>query len=190
MKNHPENTSSAPIGIGKWLQLDQISYHDKHGKERSWESVKRLKCNGAIVIIAVLKPSDKLILIRQYRPPVDNYVIEFPAGLIEKDHSPEETALRELKEETGYNGKIISVHPPCYSSPGMTAEHLYLAFVEVDENSAENQIIKPELEESEDIECMTIPLSELDAFIAESRQNKDLIDAKLASFALGRNFSC
>lgn len=64
-----------------------------------------------------------IVLQKQYRPPLGKRVIEFPAGLVDKGETPEETAVRELREETGYigvvkestgvmwNGMFISVVP-------------------------------------------------------------------------------
>lgn len=50
----------------------------------------------------------ELLLQKQFRPPLDKVAIEMPAGLIDKDETPEECAVRELKEETGYIGEAIS----------------------------------------------------------------------------------
>jgi ADP-ribose pyrophosphatase len=46
------------------------------------------------------------IIIRQYRPPIQAYCIEFAAGLVDNIETPGMAALRELKEETGYEGKV------------------------------------------------------------------------------------
>ena len=46
------------------------------------------------------------MIIVQYRPPVEAFCVEFPAGLIDEGESPEEAAVRELREETGYSGKV------------------------------------------------------------------------------------
>ena len=49
------------------------------------------------------------MIIVQYRPPVEAFCVEFPAGLIDEGESPEQAAVRELKEETGYSGKVCRV---------------------------------------------------------------------------------
>jgi ADP-ribose pyrophosphatase len=46
------------------------------------------------------------MIIVQYRPPVEAFCVEFPAGLIDEGESPEQAAVRELREETGYSGKV------------------------------------------------------------------------------------
>ena len=84
------------IAAGNWLALNRISYVDNKGIQRVWESVSRKKSAGAVAIICTLKPSGRLILVRQYRPPVNGMVIEFPAGLVNPGESPEETAVREF----------------------------------------------------------------------------------------------
>lgn len=60
------------------------------------------------------------MIILQYRPPVEAFCVEFPAGLIDEGESPEEAAVRELKEETGYEGKVCETTPVLSNQPGMT----------------------------------------------------------------------
>jgi ADP-ribose pyrophosphatase len=57
------------------------------------------------------------MIIVQYRPPVEAFCVEFPAGLIDEGESPEEAAVRELGEETGYSGKV-SLLDCCYERCG------------------------------------------------------------------------
>jgi len=52
-------------------------------------------------------PVPKLLLIANYRIPVNKYVLEFPAGLLDEGEDIEVCGLRELKEETGYSGEVF-----------------------------------------------------------------------------------
>jgi len=59
------------------------------------------------------------IIIEQFRPPVNAYVIEMPAGLIDPKESIESTAFRELEEETGYKAdSVIEISPLMVCDPG------------------------------------------------------------------------
>jgi len=70
------------------------------GKTRVWESVERVGGRGAAAMLAILRPSNRIVLVRQFRPPAGRFVIEIPAGLVDEGESVEETAMRELREET------------------------------------------------------------------------------------------
>lgn len=190
MKNYKaeikENIRSVErIASGDWLHIDKISFNDSAGINRHWESVGRNKAKGAVAIIAVLKPSDRIILVSQFRPPASGKVIEFPAGLIDREEELEETALRELREETGYLGRIIRVSPPSFSSPGLSSETVFIAFAEVDENSEENMTPLPRPDEGECIETILVPIANLCEFLLKSHTNGARLDSKLLSFSIG-----
>ncbi len=172
------------IGCGKWIKLEELTYTDKMGKSRKWEMASRVNDLGAVGIFTKLMPSEQVVIIKQFRAPLDGYVLEFPAGLIDDGESHEVAALRELREETGYTGVVKAVYPPVYSSPGLTNESIALVVVEVDESDPINQNVTPNLESSEDIETILVPLKALKDYIISAVEQGIHCDAKLLSFVI------
>ena len=77
----------------------------------------------AVEIIAFSPDFQKLLIIKEWRIPVNDYIFSFPAGLRETDEQIFDTAARELYEETGLSIRtILDVLPPSYQSAGMTNE--------------------------------------------------------------------
>jgi 8-oxo-dGTP pyrophosphatase MutT (NUDIX family) len=158
---------------GKFLRFILTTYFDSSGIIREWESFERVNCNG-IVVIVPLTDNGETLLIRQFRPPVNGYVIEFPAGLNDRGDSLEEAARRELLEETGYSaGEIVYLTEGPMSS-GASGEIL-TAFL------ARGLKFKgtSEKDETEEIEVLKIPLNELDSKLSELRSNGNYVDLKI-----------
>lgn len=176
--------SKREIASGKWLTLSELEYAFVDGSTRTWETVSRKNSSGAVVIFATLQPSGEVILVRQYRPPVDACVIEFPAGLIDGDEPASAAAIRELREETGYTGKVLKVSPRAYSSPGMSDEFVHIVHMEV--QTAEQGELKTDFDECEFIETFCVKPAELDLFLSNAVENGDRIDAKVMAYALTR----
>jgi ADP-ribose pyrophosphatase len=147
------------VGSTRWMRLETLSYHvapdpnDASGDTlRKWDRAVRTTKKSedavdAVVILAILRydlsdPSkDEIVCVKQFRPPVNGYTIELPAGLIDPNEDPAAAAEREFKEETGYIGKVLSVSPPSYLSPGLTNESACMVKMEVDmtlEHNAKN----------------------------------------------------
>lgn len=148
---------------GNWLQLKENVY-DNNGSEVKWETVDRKTSKITIVILAKLIPSERYILIKQYRIPIKNYIIGFPAGVSDGQNILDDTK-KELKEETGYTGEIISISPPLKSNPGLTDENVKIAVVEINENLEENINPRQQLESSEEIEVILKKKEEIKEFI-------------------------
>jgi len=88
-----------------------------------WEFVERKKGKEAVAVIAETDDGE-LILTEQFRAPLNANVIDFPAGLVgdEGNNDPEETAKRELEEETGYTCDSVELIAKGPTSPGITSE--------------------------------------------------------------------
>ncbi|VTT74578.1 unnamed protein product [Fusarium fujikuroi] len=189
-------TSDLPVDEAKWITLKKIEYVDQVGKARTWEVATR-KTRGKSGVDAVAmgnillhpsKPASTLLVI-QYRPPLDAYTIEWPAGLIDAEETAEEAAVREFKEETGYDCKVLSVSPAQAADPGMTNANMQLAMVEVQlgENDEEPE---QRLDDGEHIQREIIPLSELyERLVEYSKRERTVVAAKLFHFAAGMHFA-
>ena len=176
------------VAGGKFLQMEIIEFTDARGVKRKWEAVSRTSAAGAALIIPRIVPDDQFVLIRQFRPPAGKLVLEFPAGLIDPGEDAASAAVRELSEETGYSGKVISCLPPGNSSPGMSGETVTLVTMEIDGNYYKDHAPVAHPEENEAIEVFTVPRKELKDFIAAQRAQGVGIDAKLQTFALALDF--
>ena len=131
---------SRKLTAEKWLNLFEVSYVARTGDEKSWQIASRQnepKCLSgnyhrpdAVVIVPFHTVRDKMVIIREYRVPLDDYEYGFPAGLVDDGESVEQAARRELMEETGLTvSRFIKVSPPIYSSAGMTDESVAMVYV-------------------------------------------------------------
>lgn len=180
-----QEISRTVLAAGKFLHLDAIHFVDAAGKQRVWESAERTGDAKAVLMVAELLPSRRVILVRQHRPPARGLVWELPAGIIDGDEMPQQAAMRELLEETGYRGKIDLILPAAYSSPGMSSEQAYLIKMSIDETTAENQNPVPQPDEGEAIEVRLVPRDQLMRFIRQETAAGGKFDNKLVSFACG-----
>lgn len=171
MNNKVKNIET--LAETKFLSLYNANYTNKSGNEKTWtiatrkdkKTLEEQFFNGkedkvdAVVILAYHKDKKKLVAIRQFRIPLNNYVYELPAGLIDNNDDIIPTVKRELKEETGLDLEEViedRIGQKLYLSPGMTDESVSLVYC-----TCSGKISNENLEEDEDIE--TILLSKDDA---------------------------
>lgn len=96
---------------------------------------------GAVLLIPFLS-KNRVIMLRQYRPAIDSYIYELPAGTIEENEKPLATARREIIEEIGYKARFVKKIGFIYLAPGYstekiivyTANDLSKAFADKDED--------------------------------------------------------
>ncbi|WP_026490959.1 MULTISPECIES: NUDIX hydrolase [unclassified Butyrivibrio] len=109
---------------------------------------------------------DKVVLVRQYRYPIDTYIYEFPAGLCEPGEDYKEAAVRELHEETGLDFHPLDVDPmyelPRFSSVGMTDESVAMVF-----GYADGKITDKYQEASEEIQVVIADRDEVRRILRE-----------------------
>ena len=171
---------------GRWSNLVEISYEDEKKQIRKWEGLHRKNNAEAVIIIAKMEPSERYIIIRQFRPPTNSYILEFPAGLVDKGETRDQTAIRELSEETGYVGEVEKISPRVYSSPGILSEAVSFAYVQVDENLPDNQRPKARNEPGEFITVFNKSVDEISNFFGQEISRGVNFDAKLYSYFLAK----
>ncbi|HHT62131.1 MAG: NUDIX hydrolase [Bacillota bacterium] len=122
-KNEP-TIESTYLYRGKVLNLRKDKVRLPNGKISEREIVEH---SGAVAIVPVTDEGN-IILVKQYRKPVEKETIELPAGKLNKNEDPEDCAQRELQEETGFSGKLAYKFS-YYSTPGFSNEilHMFIA---------------------------------------------------------------
>ncbi|MDO5754907.1 MAG: NUDIX hydrolase [Tissierellia bacterium] len=83
---------------------------------------KREIVDHSKAVALVVLDKEEIFLVRQYRKAIDDFILEIPAGLVESNEQPRETALREMQEEIGYGSNHLEYLFDAYSSPGFTNE--------------------------------------------------------------------
>ncbi|XP_055003214.1 ADP-sugar pyrophosphatase isoform X1 [Sorex araneus] len=177
------------IAEGEWVKLERTTYMDPTGKTRTWETVKRTTRKGpsadGVSIIPVLQRTlhhECIVLVKQFRPPMGAYCLEFPAGLIDGDESPEAAALRELEEETGYKGDVAECSPAVCLDPGLSNCTTHIVTVTINGDDAANVRPKPK---PEFVEVLSLPkndlLQRLSALVADEQL---VVDSRVYAYAL------
>jgi len=147
-------------------------------KEGHWEYAERVNATGAAIIVAVTD-EQKLLLVEQYRIPIQSRTIELPAGIIgdeaglsEESHA--EAARRELREETGYDAEHIEILTSGPASSGLTSEVVTLFRA-----SRLRRIGTGGGIAHEKITVHEVPLSEIDTWLAAKAQSGMMIEPKV-----------
>lgn len=157
----------------KYLKLYNAEYTNRVGENRNWtiasrkpiEKMEKIFFEGeedkidAVVILAKHVEKNKLVLIKQFRVPINNYIIEFPAGLVDGEEDIREAVKRELKEETGLELVDIDIEKTrnkVYLSPGMTDESVAMVYC-----TCKGEVSLDHLENDEDIEVLLLDKEEV-----------------------------
>lgn len=160
---------------GNFIRTIKRHFLDRAGHKIWWEMFERKMRGKRIVAIAALTPKRELILEKAFRLPFKNYVIELPAGLMDKEKESEKSAIRrELLEETGYSVSELRLLTHGVISSGSSNDEMAIYF-----GDGALKVAEPKLECSEDIEVILVPIGELLSFIRKSQNRGLKVDLKI-----------
>lgn len=107
---------------GKIIDVNLHTVELPNGRRASREVVNH---PGGVAILAY-KDENTVILVEQFRKPIEKILLELPAGKLEKGEDIELCGIRELEEETGYKAKEFKYLGKIVSSPGFCDEYIYI----------------------------------------------------------------
>jgi ADP-ribose pyrophosphatase len=151
-----QTLSSKPIYDGRAVKIRVDTVRMPSGRETTREIVEHSDC---VAIIAV-DANDNVLLVKQFRKPVEKELLEIPAGGIDPGEDPETTVRRELREETGYLPERVERIGGFYSAPGYCTEYLHL-YLATDLTSAPLHA-----EDTENIELVPVTINQIPSLIA------------------------
>ncbi len=169
LRDSVQNSTSEILFEGKFLRVKSKSH---------WEYIERCK-TGAVVAILAITAKRELILVEQFRVPMNKRVIEIPAGLAgdikgEENEALTAAARRELLEETGYEAQQMEYLTDGPPSAGLSTEVVTFFWAhelrEVSEGGGDG---------SENIQVHVVPLAKLKPWLEAKRQEDCLVDYKI-----------
>ena len=156
----------------KYLNMYKLKLINKKGTPKDYYVASRRKrellscntkkhdvCDGVMII--PITENDEIVMLKQYRPAISDYLYELPAGIVDKGETIEQAARRELYEETGLRGKSYElILKPSYSSVGLTDETTAIVKMVV-----EGEMTNYNTEEDEEIEVFKIKKCDAKDFV-------------------------
>lgn len=171
-------TAKRIVWQGAFIRAFVLGYEDLSGGQREWEAVERINCNGIVAVVPVTTEGE-ILLVRQFRPVLDNFVIEFPAGLNDRRESLVEAARRELIEETGYTSERLSYLTEGPISSGISTEILTVFLAEAARPAEPEETRRYPPEETERLTLMKSPFSRIYDVLGAAREKGDYVDIKI-----------
>lgn len=140
---------------GRVVRLERDRVLCPNGRESVREVVRH---NGGAAILC-LNAQEEVLLIRQFRYPYNEILLEIPAGKLEKNEDPYTAAVRELEEETGNRAAGLDYLGKIYPTCGYSSEIIYLYLAK------DYVFTKTSFDEDECIEACFVPISRVQKMI-------------------------
>jgi ADP-ribose pyrophosphatase len=164
--NDAETLNSDRVYSGKVFNIDRDRVTMPNGRTATVDIVRHSRS----VVVAPVPEPGKLILIRQYRYPVNKFLWELPAGSVDAGEQPEQAARRECHEEIGLVPQTVVRLTALYPTPGYCDEEMIFFRVSGLETSDE----QAHVDEDEDIEVRTFDLRD----VREMVRRGEIVDMK------------
>ncbi len=173
--DEPKLVSSEMIYKGRVFTV----YKEVFQTEKGETVIEVVRHRGAVAVLPIL-PNGSIVLEKQYRYSIKDFIYEVPAGTLEEKEEPEGCAMRELTEETGYVAESLSYLTKILMSPGYVDEQIYLYVAKVKNEKSRTNPDKDEI-----IQTITMKPTKAIKLIKEGK----IIDSKTISLILLAKFS-
>ena len=172
-----KKTATTPIGDFRIFKLrSELKVSPRTGKEHDFFV---LECPGWVNVVAVT-PDQHLVMVEQYRHGSDTVELEIPGGVMDMGESdPVATGMRELREETGYEGTGARVLGKVLANPAILTNFCHTVLVEGCELKHEVQF-----DHGEDLVTRLIPVADIPRLVAEGKIRHSLVVVALYHFDL------
>jgi len=164
--------SSQIIYEGRAVKLRVDTVQTGSGRQSTREIVEHADC---VAIIAV-DADDNVLLVNQFRKPVEKELLEIPAGGIDDGEDAGEAVIREMQEETGFRPQRVEHLGGFYSAPGYCTEYLYLYLAT---DLVPSRLIA---EDTEGIEVVRVPIAQVSELVTSGKVQDSKSIAGLLAF--------
>ncbi len=155
--------------------IRQESRHEEDNRSSDWFVID----TRDFVNVVALTTENELVLVRQFRHGSGELSLELPGGMVDPGESPLEAGVRELREETGFEGESAGIFAKCHPNPAIMNNHCHYVFI----NGAK-PVSALAWDEHEEMEILTLPLDEVRAACLRGELTHSLTLAALWHFSL------